>query len=45
MNQARLLEGQGKTDEARDIYRRLAQEYPDSPFAREASERSTPSKG
>ena len=44
MSQARVLEGQGKLDEAREIYRRVIQEFPDSPYTREASERSSPTK-
>src|SRR5262249_35028428 len=42
-NQARVLEAQGKSEEARDLYRRIMQEYPDSPYSREAGERTTPS--
>src|SRR5262245_22961602 len=42
MNQARLLDAQGKTEEARAIYRRVAQEYPESPYASDAAKRITP---
>jgi len=37
MSQARILEAQGRNEEATQMYRRVTQEYPDSPFAREAS--------
>jgi tetratricopeptide (TPR) repeat protein len=43
MNQARLLEAQGKGEEARAIYRRITQEYPDSPYASAAGRHLTPS--
>ena len=45
MSQARILEGQGKSEEARDIYRRITQEHPDSPFSRDASQRLSPTPG
>ena len=45
MSQARILEGQGKTEEAREIYRRITQEHPDSPFSRDASQRLSPPPG
>ena len=45
MRQARLLEGQGKIEEAREIYRRVTQEYPDSPYSRDASQRLAPTSG
>jgi len=38
MSQARILTAQGKSEEATQMYRRVTQEYPDSPFAREASQ-------
>ncbi len=38
MSQARILKAQGKSEEATQMYRRVTQEYPDSPFAREASQ-------
>jgi TolA-binding protein len=45
MNQARLLEAQGKVEEARESYRRVTQEYPESPYAREASQHLAPGRG
>lgn len=36
MEAARLLEGMGKTDEARSRYESLARDYPQSPFVEEA---------
>ena len=45
MSQARILEGQGKSEEARDIYKRITQEHPDSPFSRDASQRLSPTPG
>lgn len=45
MRQARLLEKQGKIEEAREIYRRVTQEYPDSPYSRDASQRLAPTSG
>lgn len=45
MSQARILEAQGKSEEARDVYRRVIQEFPDSPFAREASQKANPANG
>jgi len=45
MNQARLLEAQGKPDEAKAIYRRVTQEYPESPYASDAARRSAPTAG
>ena len=45
MSQARIMEGQGKSEEARDIYRKITQEHPDSPFSRDASQRLSPTPG
>jgi tetratricopeptide (TPR) repeat protein len=38
-NQARILEAQGKADQAKEIYRRITLDFPQSPFAGEASRR------
>lgn len=45
MSQARILEGQGKSEEAKDIYRKITQEHPDSPFSRDATQRLSPTPG
>ena len=42
---ARRSAASAKTKEARDIYRRVIQEFPDSPFAREASQKANPANG
>lgn len=36
---ARLLEGQGKGDEAMKLYERLAKQYPDSPFTKKIKDK------
>ena len=45
MSQARILEGQGKAEEAKEIYKRITQEHPDSPFSRDASQKLSPLPG
>ncbi|MGH9867614.1 MAG: tetratricopeptide repeat protein [Candidatus Polarisedimenticolia bacterium] len=42
MNQARVLDAQGKAEEAKAIYRRVTQEYPESPYASDAARRIAP---
>ena len=44
MNQARILETQGKVEAARAAWRRVTQEYPESPYSREASRKLAPGK-
>lgn len=45
MAQARVLEAQGKGEEAKAIYRRVTQEYPESPYASDAGRRLAPTAG
>lgn len=45
MSQARILDGQGKAEEAKEIYKKITEEHPDSPFSREASEHLSPAPG
>jgi len=42
INQARLLDAQGRKEEALEIYRRVSQDFPESPFAGEASRHLQP---
>ncbi len=45
INQARLLEAQGRKEEAQEVYRRVSQDFPESPFAGEASRHLQPDRG
>lgn len=45
MQQANLLEAQGRTEEARAAWQRVTQEFPDSPYAGEATRRLASSEG
>ena len=45
INQARLLDAQGKKEEALEVYRRVSQDFPESPFAGEASRHVQPDRG
>lgn len=45
MGQARLLEQSGRKEDAAAIYRRISEQYPDSPLGREAAGRLAPPRG